>query len=238
MEKNWNYQKTEDECWLCTLKNLLCALDIPVTEMEIKCILQEERGLLSYSGRAFFLYLPVILDYLNIGCETVFDPENELLRPVLRRERQRTLSAEFLSGGRFEPAGQEIISRELLKERIRTCYDKKDALYYFYLSLQYVLDSECVRFHTAFQRIAEYLDRNFLVAACMSVSQLYGIDQNETLHSVLLIKEREHIQIIDPYEKLGLETEKRWREYVKFRDQLRWDFKVPYFIAVKQRGEE
>lgn len=212
------YQENDNDCWLCALRNMLGILGIPVSEDQIREILLNKKGLALLSGRGFFTYLPEVLDFLHLACEFVLDSDDSLLSHI------------FSEQNRINIDQLKIIEQE--------CFDNRNALYYYYKSLRSACGSPYVTIRFDEPVIREYLDQGYMVVACLEASELYGMKQNHVLHTVTIIKEREKIKVVDPYEQMGRFREKNWSEFSVFRDKKEWNEKVPYFIAVKANGRE
>lgn len=205
------FQKSDNDCWICALRNMLGFLGIFVSEDQIRDILLCKKGLVLLSERGFFPYLPEVFDALSIPCDFVLDSDNFLLTHIFSEKK---------------------ISMEKLETVKQEAYDNRNALYYFYKSLKSVCGSPYVTIKFD-ESIREYLDRDYVVAACLTVSELYGIKRNYVLHMVTMIKEEGKIKVMDPYEHMGRAKEKNWNKLLEFRDKKDWEEKVPYFIAAK-----
>lgn len=216
MNQTIHYQKTEHDCWICTIKNMLSFIDIQVSEEEIQRILLDEKNLSLFSGRGFFTYVPVVLDALRIPCEFVLDTEDDLLQQVL-------------SGTSCAPFNPERLD-SLLQEYQST----GNSLYYFYHSLQLIALSPHISLKFNVPTVRDYLDQEYVVAACLPVSALYGIRDNNTLHTVTLVKEKNSLKIIDPYESIGRKNEANWSLYCQHASRINWSEKIPYFAALRQ----
>lgn len=211
----FHYQKTEHDCWICALRNFLSFFNISVSEEEILDILQYKNNFPVFCNRGFFTYLPIILDDLNIKCDIVLDPRNRLVQEIMDYEH-----------------GYGKICSCCLDQIIQTYKQQKDALYYFYKALKSAALSPNITIRLDHPFVKEYLDWNYVVIACLTVSQLYGATGNEVLHSVTLKKEQGKILMIDPYEFLGKE-EKNWMIWKENSLQYDWSQPIPYFIAAK-----
>ncbi len=213
-EKNISFQKDENDCWICALRNMLVLLGRKLSKEQILDIIINRKGLALLAGRGFFPYLPEVLDFLRLSCDFVLDSDDLLLshifseKPVIHMDRL-----------------------DIIEQRL---YHEKDALYYFYKSLKSVIRSPYVNVKFDTPVIREYLDKGYIVTAGLRVSELYGIRNSQTLHTVTVTKEDGELKIIDPYEALGRSEEKNWSLYEKFMYQRDWTSKAPYFIAAKK----
>ena len=211
--KHWDYQKTENDCWLCALKNTLLAIDYKITTEKTLQIIKDKK-LELYDNRAFFPYIAVILDELHINCKFVLDIKNKLLESINKYENN-------------------VFSCEKLDEIISEKYKNKDFCYYYYIALKYILSSSYVNIMINEPRPIYYLDKGAVIVACLYASDLYNSDIEQVLHTVTVLKKNGQIQIIDPYYKLGLNNEKNWGKYQHESFKFDWSIKIPYYIAIE-----
>lgn len=212
-KNNWYYQKTENDCWLCALKNSLLVIDYKITTEKIFQIIKDKK-LELYDNRAFFPYIAVILDELHINCKFILDINNKLLESIFDVENK-------------------MISHKKLNEIIDRKYKDNDFSYYYYIALKYILSSSYVNIMINEPRPIYYLNKGAVIVACLYASDLYNSDIEQVLHTVTVFKKNGQIQIIDPYYNIGLNNEKNWWKYQYESFKFDWSIKIPYYIAIE-----
>lgn len=180
IEKNWYYQKTENDCWLCTLLNVLKRKGKAVSPEEVAEILDKE-NLKVLCGRAFFTYLPVVLSDFGIRTHLYLASEHFFLSRI------------------SDNAGS--ISLTKLDNELNRTYRERDAMYFLLLSVKKILRDKNIEL---FLRKPEDLSA-LETASCMVVginaNDLYDDSCDEVLHTLLVRKESDGFEIVDPYER-------------------------------------
>lgn len=190
---NWYYQKYENDCWLCALKNLLFCLGTDVEYYEILNLLNR-RGLYTYKLAGFFTYIPLILADYGYKSEFYFSQKSYFY-------------GEYLWNN---------MNLETLYNLVQDLKQKQDALYFLYQSIIQILDTS-EKINLYFQSIDFYkcLSENKMILAHINADDYYGLTNQKDNHVILIIPKYNDYITIDPFEKKGMRNIPNWNEWKK-----------------------
>lgn len=198
---NWNYQISDGDCGLCALSNVFLYKGIDFTyDKAIECLRRRGLELLGYSG--FFFYLPLIAVDLGL-CSTAYIPDN-----------QKLLSSLFIN---------KELSPLLLERFMEQTYKARNAMYFFYKSLNQML-KEQHKIHICYSTpdFRHEAKSGRVILANVTAEELYQMSGDNTNHVVTLIPRNGRYQIVDPYEKMGYQEFDNWDEFLEISKNHDW----------------
>lgn len=205
MKKKWEYQSSNEECWICATVNALRFKNINVNKRKVLDIVSGQ-GLETYGNAGFFTYIPVVLlEYQLLS--TFFFP-----------------SSDMAVDGLIE---NNSMNEKLLNEKKRMYFEHNNAMYFFYYALEMSI-KKGVKVSVGPVNVVQLLKQGYVVIASVSADEYYKMYEDSSKHVVTLVPDSNSkgFYCIDPLQNM---IEEKYLNYAQLYD---WKFVDTYLVAI------